>query len=103
MAELVSCVRESMTNGRSKPSVNSFRKMMDGGSQTLGFYRDNTVFLNMDLVDGHAESYRAISNQTLVTAFEEVAHHITGALDNSRDFQDFAFNMVVLSAKRLVV
>ncbi len=94
------CEQVSMTNGRTKPQVKSFRKIMDGGGQTLGFYRDNTVFMNIDLVDGHVEYPQAIPNQTLVTAFEEVAHHITGATDNSRDFQDFAFNMVMLLAKR---
>lgn len=94
------CERESMLNGKAKPSVKTFRKIMSGGSQSLGFYRDNTVFLNLDLVDSQAESWKSVPNQTLVTAFEEVAHHITGATDNSRDFQDFAFNMVMLLAKR---
>jgi hypothetical protein len=95
------CLNEKMTNGKTKPQVKAFRKMMDGGGQTHGFYRDNTVFMNIDSVDGDVESWKSIPNQTLVTAFEEVAHHITGATDNSRDFQDFAFNMVMLLAKKI--
>ena len=36
--------RYGVTNGKSKPQVKTYRKIMDGGSQSLGFYRDNVVY-----------------------------------------------------------
>jgi len=80
--------RYGMQNGKEKPSVLCFTKIMDAGRQTLGFYRDNTVFVNTDIAAGR-------SQQLLVTATEEVVHHITQSTDNSRDFQDFVLNLLV--------
>lgn len=80
--------RHNMLNGKQKPAASCFTKIMDGGSQTLGFYRDNTVFVNTDIAGGR-------SQQLLVTVTEEVAHHVTGATDNSRDFQDYLLNLLV--------
>lgn len=80
--------RHNMLNGKQKPAASCFTKIMDGGSQTLGFYRDNTVFVNTDIAGGR-------SQQLLVTVVEEVAHHVTGATDNSRDFQDYLLNLLV--------
>lgn len=96
-------VKYNVTNGRTRPSVKTFRKVMDGGAQTLGFYRDNTVFINQDIA-GHASlslGWHALSQQLLVTAAEEVAYHVTGATDNSRDFQDYLLNLVVYMAKEI--
>ena len=92
-----------VTNGRNKPLVKTFRKVMDAGSQTLGFYKDNTVFINQDIAAGGSLTlgWHGLTQQLLVTALEEVAHHVTGATDNSRDFQDFVLNLVVYMAKEL--
>lgn len=81
-----------VTNGRKKPPVKTFRKIMEAGSQTLGYYRDGVVYLNQDICEGR-------SQQLLVTALEEVVHHVTGATDNSRDFQDFALNLAIYLAR----
>lgn len=80
--------RHNMLNGKEKPKASCYTKIMDGGSQSLGFYRDNTVFVNTDIAGGR-------SQQLLVTVTEEVAHHVTGATDNSRDFQDYLLNLLV--------
>ena len=75
-----------MTNGKDRPLVKCFRKIMDAGSLPLGKYEDGVVLLNEDLGDNE--------NSPLLrsTVLEELAHHITGSGDNSRDFQDWAFN-----------
>jgi hypothetical protein len=92
-----------VTNGKNKPVVKTFRKIMDAGSQTLGFYKDGVVYINQDIAaDGSLSlGWHSLSQQLLVTSFEEVTHHVTGATDNSRDFQDFLLNLVVYMAKEL--
>lgn len=82
--------RFNMTNGREKPFVKSFKKIMSAGSQTLGFYREGGVYINVDLTTGDP---KAMSQQLLCTVIEEVAHHVTQAQDSSRDLQDFVFNL----------
>ena len=92
-----------LTNGQSKPLVKTFRKIMDGGGQTLGFYKDNTVFINQDIAGNGSLSlgWHGLTQQLLVTAIEEVAHHVTKSADFSRDFQDFTLNLMVYMAKEL--
>jgi hypothetical protein len=92
-----------VSNGRNRPSVKTFRKIMEAGSQTLGFYRDNVVYINQDIASNGSLSlgWHGLSQQLLVTALEEVAHHVTGATDNSRDFQDFMLNLIVYMAKEM--
>jgi len=93
--------RSAMTNGKSRPAVKVFRKVMSGGSQTLGFYRDGVIYLNADIAGyGALEGgWKVLTQQLLVTALEEVAHHVTGATDNSRDFQDYVLNLAIKLAK----
>lgn len=81
------CERAGMTANKPKPAVQCFKQLMDGGSETLGFYTpgSNAVNLREDLAGKIA----------LKTAIEEVAHYITGSTDCSRDFQNFAFDMIV--------
>lgn len=93
----------NVANGRTRPAVKTFRKIMEGGSQTLGFYRDNTVFINQDIA-GHGSltlGWHGMSQQLLVTAMEEVTHHVTGSVDGARDFQDFLLNLTVYMAKEI--
>lgn len=78
----------NLTNGRSKPVVKTFRKIMEAETQILGYYKNDTVFINQDIAEG-------LSHQLLVTALEEVVHHVTQATDNSRDFQDYLLNLIV--------
>lgn len=93
--------RYGVANGRQRPVVKTFRKIMDAGSQDLGFYRDGVVYINQDIATHGSLSlgWHGLTQQLLVTALEEVAHHVTGATDNSRDFQDFMLNMIVYMAK----
>jgi hypothetical protein len=93
--------RHGMTNGKDRPTIKVYRKIMEGGSQSLGFYRDNVAYVNADIAGyGSVEGgQNALSQQLLVTVMEEVSHHVTGATDNSRDFQDYLLNLVVKLAK----
>lgn len=94
------CVKHGVTNGKSMPKVKTFRKIMHAGSQTLGFYKDDTVFINQDITNNtSALGWQGLTQQLMVTALEEVAHHVTGATDNSRDFQDFLLNLIVYLSK----
>jgi hypothetical protein len=80
------CEVAGMTNGKPKPKVSCFKQLMDAEGECLGYYDGtDTVYLRDDLGGKLA----------LKTAIEEVAHYITGATDNSRDFQNFAFDMIV--------
>lgn len=94
-------VKYGMTNGRERPLVKTFRKVMEGESQTLGFYRDKTVFINQDIAGNGSLTlgWHGITQQLFVTAAEECLHHSTGATDNSRDFQDAILNLMIYAAK----
>lgn len=86
-----------LTNGRAKPPVKVFTSILDAGSKLNGYYRDGTVFLNEDL-GGTASivaGRQALSHLLVKVALEEVAHHVTQATDNSRDFQDFLLELAV--------
>jgi len=92
-----------ITNGKSMPVVKTFRKIMDAGGQTLGVYKDGVGYINQDIAAAGSLTlgWHSLTQQLLVTAIEEVSHHVTGATDNSRDFQDFTLNLVVYMAKEL--
>lgn len=70
-----------LTNGKTMPTIKSFVPLMVGESETQGYYKDGTIYIG--------EGYH--SNVQII--IEELAHHITGASDNSRDFQDYAFKL----------
>lgn len=71
------------TRGENKPAVKSFVEEVSGGGRTLGLWRDGTVYINKCLLGG------GFSRELYAVALEELAHHITKATDNSRDFQEF--------------
>ena len=77
-----------MTQGSAKPTVACFKECMQGGSETMGFYRDNVVYLREDTAT-------AVNKYLLQTALEEVVHHVTGATDLARDFQNFLLQALV--------
>jgi hypothetical protein len=89
--------RSGMTNGKCRPEVKVFRKIMEGGAQDLGFHRDGVCYLNADIAGyGSIDAgQNALSQQLLVTTLEEVSHYVTGATDTSRDFQDYVLNLAV--------
>jgi len=82
-----------MTNTMKFPLLKTFVKNMDAGSQVLGRYEKETVYVNKELADG------GISTELVTTTLEEMCHHITQAGDMSRDLQDFAFRL----ASRLIL
>ena len=91
-----------LTNGKDKPPVRSFTSILDGGTMLNGYYRDNIVYINRDLAgDASAVAGRqALSDRLLKVAMEELAHYVTGATDNSRDFQDYLLEVAVKLARK---
>jgi len=86
-----------LTNGKEKPPVKVFTSILDGGTMLNGFYRDGVVYLHQDL-GGTASEFgglRALSDRLLHVALEETVHYVTGAGDNSRDFQNFLLDLAV--------
>lgn len=91
-----------LSNSKAKPPVKCFTSILDGGVMLNGYYRNGEVFINADLA-GHgseAAGRTALSNRLVKVALEEVAHYVTGATDNSRDFQDFLLELVVKLARQ---
>lgn len=78
----------NLTQGKKKPTAACFRECMQAGSETMGFYRDGTVYFKEDIAT-------AVNKYLLQTAMEEVAHYVTGATDMSRDFQNFLIQVIV--------
>jgi len=77
-------------NGRDKPEVYCYQDIMSAEGKSCGYYSDGKVYINHDISVGFSENL-------MVTVLEELAHHITGATDMSRDFQDFAFTVAMRS------
>jgi hypothetical protein len=70
-----------------KPTVKGFDEATDAGGECLGFYKTGTsdVYIRNDLG----------GDLLLETALEEVVHYVTGATDNSRDFQNFIMRLFI--------
>lgn len=83
--------RAEMTAQKSKPPVKCFRKVMDGGNVTVGFYYDGVIYINEDFASGQSIQLRKC-------AIEELCHYITGSKDETRDMQDWAFTLAVRTA-----
>jgi hypothetical protein len=81
-------VQCGMHRNKEKPEVACFQSVMDGGSQVLGFRRDSTVYVNQSIAVGQGTELQQ-------TMLEEMAHYVTGALDETRDLQDWAFRAAV--------
>ncbi len=77
-----------MNDGREKPPIRCFRKVMNGGTVVRGFLRDSVVYINEDLAAGGSVELRQ-------TVLEEVAHYLTGSKDCTRDLQNWAFKLAV--------
>ena len=80
-----------MGDGKAKPPIRCFRKVMDGGTVVRGFLRDGVVYINEDLATGTSVELRQ-------TVLEELAHYLTGSKDETRDLQDWAFKLAVKMA-----
>ncbi len=82
-----------LTIGKTKPPVRCFTSILDAGTMLNGYYRDGVVYINSDLGGSSIEFGGSLSNRLIKVAMEELAHHISGATDNSRDFQDFLLEL----------
>lgn len=81
------CEKHGMTNGKQKPNCRIFHEQMEAECERFGFYKDNMVSVH--------EDYCTAENDALdLTVLEEVAHHTTGATDNSRDFQQWLMRFI---------
>lgn len=89
--------KNGMTNGCKKPEVKTFRMSMSAGTQVLGYYRDNVVYINQDIAGNSALSlgWHGLTVQLLTTAVEETIHHVTKSNEWSKDIENFAFNLIV--------
>ena len=87
--------RHGLNNGKDKPPVKCFTSILDGGDMLNGYYRDGTVFINSDLAPTGTADVGSLSARLLHVALEEVAHYVTGATDNSRDFQNYLLDVAV--------
>jgi len=77
--------RHGLTNGKSKPSAHCYTEITRSEGNTLGYYRDNGIYILRDIA-----SSSFMLTQTMI---EEVSHHVTGATDCTREFQDYAFRL----------
>lgn len=77
----------NLTNNKPMPNVKGFMSVMDGSSQTLGYFipGGDTIYLHTSLGQG---------KMMFKVALEEIVHYTTGSDDKSRDIQDFLFNLV---------
>jgi hypothetical protein len=87
--------RHGLNNGKDKPPVKCFTSILDGGTMLNGYYRDGTVFINSDLAPTGTADVGSLSARLLHVALEEIAHYVTGATDNSRDFQNYLLDVAV--------
>lgn len=77
--------------GTSIPPLRSFVKTMNAGCQLNGYYdtKEQVVYI------------AAQSSKNYKVIIEEIAHHLTKANDETRDFQDFAFKVAGRAFERL--
>ena len=59
----------------------------------MGFWKDDTVSINMDIAENVSDSLRD-------TMLEELAHHVTKATDGSRDFANWLIRFSVENYKK---
>jgi len=90
-----------LSNGKKKPPVKSFASILDGGTMLNGFYREGVVYLHRDLGGSGSvvAGRKGLSDRLVKVALEETAHYVTGATDNSRDFQDYLLEVAVKLAR----
>lgn len=70
-------VRLDLTKGFKKPKMQVFELNSEGGAKLLGQYRDGVIYIEKNNV------------HNVEVLLEEICHHITGASDFTRDFQNY--------------
>jgi len=82
---------ENNLTNKPYPDVRSFTVNMDGGGgMILGYYRNNTVYINIEY------------STNIATIVEELSHYYTGAGDMTRDLQDFAFRSLASMLEKVL-
>jgi len=76
-----------MTGGKEMPGVACYCDLTNAEMDLMGYYKNGVVYFREDIASGG-------NKYLLKTALEEVAHHITGAGDSSRDLQNFLIDLV---------
>lgn len=74
------------TRGEQYPEVRTYSEDLQGERRTLGLWKDNVVYINKCLL---SNTIFPLSSELFAVCLEELAHHITKATDNSRDFQEY--------------
>lgn len=82
----------NLVGDREKPEVFCFQEIGKAEAATKGYQNDEGVHLHIDIAND------GLNNELKKTALEEVTHWITGATDNSRDFQNFLLDTIVTLA-----
>lgn len=80
-----------LVNGKEKPPVKCFTSIMEGCVNLNGYYQNGVVYINRDMAP--EGMIGVLPNKLVKVAAEEVAHFVTGATDNSRDFQDYLLEL----------
>lgn len=72
---------------KSIPKIGCFQKVMDAGSQNLGFWKRGSeeIYIHTDCADSLLEK----------VILEEICHYFTEASDMSRDFQDWLIRFAI--------
>lgn len=78
-----------LTFDKKFPTIKNFKKIMENNIMLLGFYDKKTdvIGINVD----HASSKLAM--------LEEMIHYVSGANDESREFQDFTKKMIIAACE----
>lgn len=77
--------RNHLTKHKEQCPINAFVGMMNGGATTLGFYRDDHIYVKNTLS----------GKELFKTIIEEVNHYVTGSTDCSTDFQEYLLDIIV--------
>jgi len=75
---------KNMSGGKEKPALKAFAQTTN--ADRLGSYRNNTVYVRSDI----QEDAGIMLRQTII---EECGHHATGAMDHTRELQEWAFQL----------
>lgn len=82
----------NLTGSRERPEVFCFQEISQAEAQKSGYCNGEGVHIHIDIAND------GLNNELKKTALEEVAHWVTGATDNSRDFQNFFIDAIVALA-----
>ena len=89
-----------LNNGKEKPKLHTFIKLVDEGSQTNGFVREQEVYINQNIAPDTYLEWHELSDSLIRCMMEEVAHYVTETGDFTRDFQFFLLDVIAGLARK---